>query len=461
MTKKGLPASVEAEKGILSILLLWPNEFAVVADRLKAEHFYRDAHRTIFAAMQHLFERQQEVSMFTVQDYLEDKDELDKIGGEFYLMDLYNDVVSSNRLETLVDKVIKRAVLRSLIEKSGSIASLAYEATDDDVDTIVEQSEALIYEATHQVSTNEPVSFSETLNDFLDWFDIDTQGGAITGVPTGLDDLDIKTGGLQKSDLIIIAGRPAMGKTSLCMSLARNTSLKYQRNVLVFSLEMSKMQLTQRMIAGEARIDLQRIRTRNVTEEERARVIETSNQLFDAPIIIDDTPGLTLAGMRSKVRRALLKQEIDLIIVDYLQLVQATIDGKRIRERYQEVSEVARGLKDLAREFDIPVIALAQLSRAVESRADKIPQMSDLKESGEIEQAADIVMFIHREDAYAKFDRETGKSSSERPKTADLIFAKHRNGPAGEITVGFEASQTRFCNIWEIDMYAHMRPLED
>lgn len=205
----------------------------------------------------------------------------------------------------------------------------------------------------------------------------------------------------------------------------------------------------QRLIALEARVDVQRIRFQQINEEEKVRIIDAGGTLCKAPIYIDDTPGITLSAMRSRIRRTLAQHNIDLIIIDYLQLIQATMDGKRIRERYQEVSEVARGLKNLAREFDLPVLALAQLSRAVEGRADKVPQLSDLRDSGEIEQAADIVVFIHRDDYYAGYDKETGLSKSDRPKTADLVFAKHRNGSIGEVVVGFEASQTRFHDLAE------------
>lgn len=443
--------------GILGILLTFSDEFALAADRLQPAHFYREAHRIIYESMLHLFELRQEISMFRLVDYLEGIDKLEKVGGSSYLYELISKQAIVGTLDELTEMVIKRAVLRKLIEVSGTIAAEAWEANDERVEDVVQSAETLIYEVTHHETKTETSTIATEMNDFLTWFDQEDQGGSITGVPTGLDDLDLKTGGWQRSDLIIVAGRPAMGKTSLCMQLARNAAVDYDRSVLVFSLEMSKQQLVKRMAASEARLNVQSVMQRNVTSDERALVIEKATELMQSPIFIDDTPAISLSKMRSKIRRMLLKVDLDLIIVDYLQLVQATMDGKRIRERYQEVSEVARGLKDLAREFNIPVIALAQLSRAVESRADKIPQLSDLKESGEIEQAADIVVFIHRDDYYAGFDRESGKSRSERPKTADLIFAKHRNGPVGEVVVGFEASQTRFCNQCDIDIYAYLK----
>lgn len=451
------PSSVEAEMGILGILLTFSDEFALAADRLQPSHFYREAHRIIYESMLHLFELRQEISVFRLVDYLEGVHKLEQVGGRGYLYELMSKQAIVGTLDELTEMVIKRAVLRKLIEISGTIAAEAWEANDERVEDVVQTAETLIYEVSHQETKTETSSIATEMNEFLTWFDQEDQGGSITGVPTGLDDLDMKTGGWQRSDLIIVAGRPAMGKTSLCMQLARNAAVDYDRNVLVFSLEMSKQQLVKRMAASEARLNVQRVMQRNVTPDERAMVIEKGTELMQSPIFIDDTPAISLSKMRSKIRRMLLKVDIDLIIVDYLQLVQATMDGKRIRDRYQEVSEVARGLKDLAREFNIPVIALAQLSRAVESRADKIPQLSDLKESGEIEQAADIVVFIHRDDYYAGFDRESGKSLSERPKTADLIFAKHRNGPVGECVVGFESSQTRFCNQCDIDIYAYLK----
>ncbi|MGZ3623279.1 MAG: replicative DNA helicase, partial [Ktedonobacteraceae bacterium] len=260
--------------------------------------------------------------------------------------------------------------------------------------------------------------------------------GSIVGVPTGFTDLDRLTGGLQKSDLIVLAARPGIGKTSLALSLAHNTALKYHNSIAVFSLEMSKDQLAQRLLSMDARIDQQRLRTGIIEEDEWDRIVYAMDTLSESNIWIDDTAGISTMEMRSKARRLQAEHGIDLIIVDYLQLMQATIGGKRNENRVQEISEISRSLKGLARELNVPVLALAQLSRAVESRQSKVPQLSDLRESGSIEQDSDIVMFIYRDDLY--------NQESERKNIADIIIAKHRNGPVGEISLYFQASQTRF-----------------
>jgi replicative DNA helicase len=260
--------------------------------------------------------------------------------------------------------------------------------------------------------------------------------GTITGVPTGFTDLDRMTGGLQRSDLIILAARPGVGKTSLALSLAHNAALKFRNTVAVFSLEMSKEQLAQRLLSMDAGIDQSRLRTGWIEEEEWSRIVEASDKLSESSIWIDDTAGISTMEMRSKARRLQAEHGVDLIIVDYLQLMQGSSGGGRNENRVQEVSEISRSLKGLARELNVPVMALAQLSRSVESRQSKVPQLSDLRESGSIEQDADIVMFIYRDDVY---NQET-----EQKNIAKIIVAKHRNGPVGEVSLFFQASQTRF-----------------
>lgn len=450
MKNKMLPCKIDDERRVLGCLLVEHQALSLVADTLRPEHFYRDAHQTIYAAMMSLYERQEDNDYFSVEDYLERTGKLEAIGGSLYLGDLSNEIAVSARLETYVERIIDAYKLRKLIQAGGQMATLAYDAGDAPADAIIEQAEALVYSIARNDVVREVVSAETCVNEFFEWFKMDEPAnGAVTGVPSGLHDLDKKMGGWQKSDLVVIAGRPAMGKTSLMMGMARNAAVDYGCGVLAFSLEMSRAQLMQRLIALEARVDVQRVRFQQVDEDEKVRIINAGGVICKAPIYIDDTPGMTLSAMRSRIRRTMAQYQIDLIIIDYLQLVQATMDGKRIRERHQEVSEVARGLKNIAREFNVPVLALSQLSRAVEGRSEKVPQLSDLRESGEIEQAADIVVFIHRDDYYAGYDKETGQSKSDRPKTADLVFAKHRNGSVGEVVVGFEASQTRFHDLAE------------
>ena len=277
----------------------------------------------------------------------------------------------------------------------------------------------------------------EVLAEYMNKLDqLHEHRGTIVGVPTGFTDLDRLTGGLQKSDLIVLAARPGIGKSSLALSLAHNSALKYRNSIAVFSLEMSKDQLAQRLLSMDARIDQQRLRTGIIEEDEWDRIVYAMDTLSESNIWIDDTAGISTMEMRSKARRLHAEHGIDLIIVDYLQLMQATIGGKRNENRVQEISEISRSLKGLARELNLPVLALAQLSRAVESRQSKVPQLSDLRESGSIEQDSDIVMFIYRDDLY--------NQESERKNIADIIIAKHRNGPVGEISLYFQASQTRF-----------------
>lgn len=444
--EKLLPQNIDAEMGVLGSIVIDPEAISLVADFLSGDDFYRDAHRTIYEVIIFLYERRQPGDFITICDELERRSKLEEVGGASYITSLINHVPTSGNVEYYGHLVERSAILRRLIHAAGQIASIAYEEADH----ALEASEELIYgisKSLRVVGESAPVgtTFNDILTDIL--AEDSSPGGAIVGVPTGLQVVDRMTSGLQRSDLIITAGRPGTGKTSLAMSIARNAAITYSRGVLVFSLEMSKKQLVQRLTALEAGINLRRLRFRQLNEAEKVRVVEVSGRILDAPIYIDDTPGLSLTEIRSKIRRSITKHEIDLIIVDYLQKVKAThSDGKRYQDRYQEVSEVARGLKDIAREFDVPVLALAQLSRAVENRADKIPVMSDLRDSGEIEQEADVIVLMYRDDYYAGYN-EDGTSRSNRPGTVDLIFAKQRNDEVGEGRVGFDATQTRFYDL--------------
>lgn len=446
-TEKLLPQNIEAECGVLGSIIIDPDAVSLVADFLNADDFYRDAHRTIYEVVVFLWERRQAADFITICDELERRNKLEEVGGASYVTSLINGVPTSGNVEYYGHLVERTAILRRLIHAAGQIAAVAYEQADH----ALEASEELIYGISkNRRMIGESVSVGTVFNSTI-FTDVlaeeSSPGGAIVGVPTGLRVLDRLTSGFQRTDLIVAAGRPGTGKTSLAMSIARNAAFDYGRGVQIFSLEMSKEQLVQRLTALEAGVSLKRLLYRQLDEEEKTRVIEVSGRIMDAPIYIDDTPGLSLTEIRSRIRRALTKYEIDLIIIDYLQKAKAThSSGQRLQNRYQEVSEVARGFKDIAREFDVPVLALAQLSRAVENRADKVPVMSDLRDSGEIEQEADLVLLMYRDDHYAGHN-EDGTSRSNRPGTVDLILAKQRNGEVGEVRVGFNAVQTKFYNL--------------
>ncbi len=433
--EKLLPQNIEAERGVLGSIVIDPEAIVQVADFLTAEDFYRDAHRTIYAVIVQLYEQREAADFITICDELERRNKLEDVGGASYITSLINQVPTSGNVEYYGRIVERTAILRRLIHAAGEIAAIAYDEVDADL--ALEKAEQLIF----SIGQRHAHSDFSLLRDLLDEFRIKLdqlheRRGAIVGVPTGFTDLDRLTGGLQKSDLIILAARPAMGKTSMALSLAHNSAIKYQRSVAVFSLEMSKEQLVQRLLSMDAGVDQQRLRTGWIEDDDWDRISFSMGTLSEANIWIDDTAGISTVEMRSKARRLKAEHGIDMIIVDYLQLMQSSVGGKRNENRVQEISEISRNLKGLARELDMPVLALAQLSRAVESRQSKVPQLSDLRESGSIEQDADIVMFIYREDVY--------NPESERKNIADIIVAKHRNGPVGEVSLYFQASQTRF-----------------
>lgn len=433
--EKLLPQNIEAECGVLGSIIIDPEAIAQVADFLRPEDFYRDAHRTIYEVILHLYESHEPADFITICDELERLNQLEEVGGPGYITSLVNQVPTSGNVEYYARIVERTAILRRLIHAAGQIAAIAYE--EGDADVALDKAEQLIFEISQKHSHSDFSTLGELLSTFMERLDmLHERRGTIIGVPTGFTDLDRLTGGLQRSDLIILAARPAVGKTSLSLSLAHNAAVKYQRSVAIFSLEMSKEQLVQRILSMEAGVDQQRLRTGWIEDDEWERLLEAVNTLSDAKIYIDDTAGISTVEMRSKARRLQAERGIDLIIVDYLQLMQSAPDGARNKNREQEISEISRNLKGLARELNIPVMALAQLSRAVESRQSKVPQLSDLRESGSIEQDADIVMFIYREDVY--------NPETERKNIADIIVAKHRNGPVGEVSLYFQASQTRF-----------------
>lgn len=379
--EKLLPQNIEAECGVLGSIIIDPEAIAQVADFLRPEDFYRDAHRTIYEVILHLYESHEPADFITICDELERLNQLEEVGGPGYITSLVNQVPTSGNVEYYARIVERTAILRRLIHAAGQIAAIAYE--EGDADVALDKAEQLIFEISQKHSHSDFSTLGELLSTFMERLDmLHERRGTIIGVPTGFTDLDRLTGGLQRSDLIILAARPAVGKTSLSLSLAHNAAVKYQRSVAIFSLEMSKEQLVQRILSMEAGVDQQRLRTGWIEDDEWERLLEAVNTLSDAKIYIDDTAGISTVEMRSKARRLQAERGIDLIIVDYLQLMQSAPGGARNKNREQEISEISRNLKGLARELNIPVMALAQLSRAVESRQSKVPQLSDLRESG-------------------------------------------------------------------------------
>ena len=434
--EKLLPQNIEAECGVLGSIIIDPEAIVQVADFLHSDDFYRDAHRTIYEVILQLYEQREPADFITISDELERRNKLEEVGGASYITSLINQVPTSGNVEYYGRIVERTSILRRLIHAAGQIAAIAYE--EGDADIALDRAEQLIFNISQRHARTDFSLLRDILSEYMNKLDqLHERRGTIVGVPTGFTDLDRLTGGLQRSDLIILAARPAIGKTSLALSLAHNSTVKYQHSVAIFSLEMSKEQLVQRLLSMDAGVDQQRLRTGWIEDDEWDRIIYAMGTLSEANIWIDDTPGITTVEMRSKARRLQAEHGIDLIIVDYLQLMQSVLgSGKRNENRVQEISEVSRNLKALARELNLPVLALAQLSRAVETRQSKVPQLSDLRESGSLEQDADIVMFIYRDDIY--------NPESERKNIADIIVAKHRNGPVGEVSLYFQASQTRF-----------------
>ncbi|MGZ3680208.1 MAG: replicative DNA helicase, partial [Ktedonobacterales bacterium] len=387
--EKLLPQNVEAEVGVLGSLLIDPEAIVQVADFLQPEDFYRDAHRSIFQAVLDLYEAGRPADLITLTDELARRGKLDELGGISYVSSLANQVPTYRNIKQYAQIVERTAILRRLIHAAGQIAGVAY--NDPDADEALEQAEKLIYDVSQRSSRSEFDSVGNILRDYLDKLDqLHERRGSIVGVASGFSDLDKMTGGLQKSDLIILAARPAVGKTALALSLAHNAALRYSHGIAVFSLEMSKEQLVARLLSMDAGVDQQSLRTGYITDDEWERISESVGRLSETKIYIDDTPSIPLVEMRSKARRLMMERGFDLLVVDYLQLMQGSGGGNgRHENRVQEISEISRGLKGLARELNVPVLALSQLSRSVESRTDKKPQLSDLRESGAIEQDAD------------------------------------------------------------------------
>lgn len=432
------PHNLDAEMSLLGAILIDEEVLSDVTDKVRADDFYDKRHATVFGGMMRLFERHRPIDLLTLSDELEKKDELEMVGGSSYLSELTNYVPTAANASSYAELVGQRAVRRRLIKASTDIAELAYQ-DDSNTQEILERAEAELFSVSDQSLKQDLVSLEQILTESFDRMEeLHRDRGKLRGIRTGWRDLDNLTAGLQRSDLLIVAARPAMGKTTLVTNLAYNVAAKEHQSVLFFSLEMSKEQLVDRMLADASGVDAWNIRTGNLSDDDFEKISTAMGEMAEAPIFIDDTPGLTVLEMRTKARRQAHIQPLGLIIVDYLQLMQGSSRGGEFN-RVQEVSEISRGLKLIARELNVPVIALSQLSRSVESRNPQVPQLSDLRESGSIEQDADLVAFIYRE---AYYNPET-----ERQNITDLIIAKHRNGPVGTIELYFHPERLRFMSL--------------
>lgn len=441
------PQSIEAEQSVLGALLIDRDAVIEVAEFLRAEDFYRAAHGAIYSAVIDLYERREPVDVVTVSEVLERNGLLEQAGGSAYLASLMNLTPTAVNAVHYGRIVERKAVLRNLIGAAGRIAGIGYEESPDISEAIDRAEQELFAVSQKRVGAGfSPLrQLLYAAYDRLDY--LHAHKGEVSGVRTGFPDLDTLTTGLQRSDLVILAARPSIGKTSLALNIAEHAAVTEGKTVGLFSLEMSKDQLVLRLLSSVSRIDSQRLRTGFLEEMDFTRLAPAMNSLAEAPVFIDDTPNISTMELRTKARRLQAESGLDLVIVDYLQLMQATVVS-RDANRVQEVSEISRGLKALARELEVPVLALSQLSRQAEMRESKEPRLSDLRESGSIEQDADLVLFLWRE-------RERGTEESDGDgEVVNLKLAKHRNGPTGEIKLWFQKSQTRFTSYAEADRYA-------
>ena len=430
------PQNVEAEQAVLGAMLLSHDAVIVAMEKLQSQDFYRDVHRIIFEAMEHLHRENKEIDVITLPDELTRMKKLDDVGGLEYVLNLPNLVGSAANIEYYANIVAEKALARNLISTCTELTTEAYDGQKE-TEALLDDAERRILQLSDTKNRGDFASVGAVVEVTLDKITkLYENKAGLTGLPTGFRDLDRMTSGLQPSDLILVAARPSMGKTAFTLNIAQNVGVRQHKTVAFFSLEMSQEQLVQRLLCQIAHIDSQKLRTGQLnSDEEWTRLTDACDKLYESPIYIDDTPGISVAEMRSKARRLKSEHGLDLIIVDYLQLMQ----GRNAESRQQEISEISRSLKALARELKVPLIALSQLSRSVESRQDKRPMLSDLRESGALEQDADIVSFLYREDYY---DKET-----ENQHITEVILAKHRNGPVGSVKLYFKNEFTLFLNL--------------
>lgn len=437
MNERVLPHNLEAEQAVLGAVLLDGSAFAQASERLRGDDFYRTAHRLIYEVMMEVSEQGDPIDLITVSAMLKDRHHLEEVGGVSYLSQLANAVPTSANVSYYAEIVEEKALLRRLIQTATHIVSSGY-ASEDDVGDLLDDAEKKILEVGNLRSGSGFIKIKDVLMDVFERVErLNLNKGALTGVASGYLELDRMTSGFQPSDLIIIAARPSVGKTAFALNVAQNAGVRSGETVAIFSLEMSAPQLVQRMVCAESNVDANRLRTGDLQDSDWQKLSMAIGTLSEANIYIDDSPGITVGEIRAKCRRLKQESNLGLIIIDYLQLIHGR--GRNSDNRQQEVSEISRTLKSIARELEVPVIALSQLSRGVEQRQDKRPLMSDLRESGSIEQDADIVAFLYRDDYY--------NPETEKPNIVEVIVAKQRNGPVGTIELVFLKNYNKFVNL--------------
>jgi replicative DNA helicase len=434
------PQNAEAEASLLGALLIDSDAIVKVADTVSPQDFYDKRHQRIYEAMIQLYDNHEAIDVLTLSDRLKSNGHLDQVGGAAYLTELTNFVPTAAHVEQYADIVAQKAMRRRLITASKEIVDLGYDESKQ-LRALIEEAEVKLFDVSQKHVKQDIVSLEKVLAESFDRLDdLHKDKAKIRGIPSGFKDLDSMLAGFQRSDLVILAARPSMGKTALALNIAHNVAVKAAEPVLIFSLEMSKEQLVDRLLSVESGVDAWALRTGNLTDSDFEKIGHAMGTLSEAQIFIDDTPAITVSDLRTKARREAHKRQLGLIIVDYLQLMSGgSRFGGDYSNRVQEISEISRGLKGIARELNVPVMALSQLSRSVESRSPQIPQLADLRESGSIEQDADVVAFIYREEYY--------NPETDRKKLTDVLVKKHRNGPVGNVELYFENEKQRFRSV--------------
>lgn len=432
---RSLPQSIEAEQSVIGSMIIDKSAIAQVAEKLTEDDFYRDGHKIIYKSIFEMFKNDMAVDLVTLLEYLKSTDQLEKAGGVTYITEVSSSVPTTANLSSYIKIVEEKSILRRLIKASTAIIEDSYNKQGE-VEGVLDLAEKKIFDIAEKRSTSDFEALSDVLErGFLEIERLFNNKGQITGVPSGFTDLDAKTSGFQKGDMVLIAARPSMGKTTFALNIAENAALREGKSVVIFSLEMPKEQLAYKLLCSEANVDMLKLRTGNLDDKDWENIARATGPLSKAKIYIDDTAGVTVMEMRSKCRRLKMEYGIDLILIDYLQLMS----GSSSENRQQEVSEISRSIKALAKEMECPVIALSQLSRAPEQRADHRPMLSDLRESGSIEQDADVVMFLYRDEYYNKESEDKG--------IGECIIAKQRNGPVGTVRMAWIGAHSKFADL--------------